>query len=164
MNRAERDPFEHAQRIGRQLGAWAVASVAFGGALAAAAALGALPETWDRVALGIGVQCLVWGAIDGAIAWFGQRDLQRRRAAGEPDDPAATRAFARRLRRLLLLNAGLDVLYVAVGVALITLWQTPDGLGHGIGVVLQGGFLLVFDTVHGTRAATGDGPRASARP
>ena len=143
------DPWRHAARVSAQLGWWALASVLVG------AALLLTPErafgTLAPVAFAFGLQCLIWGAIDGVIASIGARDLRRRRAAGEPQDVAATRTFGRRLRRLLRLNAGLDVVYVAVGLALLTLWRTPEGLGHGLGVVVQGGFLLVFDAWHGWR-------------
>jgi hypothetical protein len=68
-------------------------------------------------------------------------------------DDVAARAGAerRRLRRLLRLNAVLDVGYVAVGVGLLLAWRTEAGVGHGWGVVVQGGFLLVFDAVHAWR-------------
>jgi len=47
-------------------------------------------------------------------------------------------------------DAGLDVLYIAGGVALVqTLGQTDPFLrGSGWGVVVQGGFLLLFDALH----------------
>jgi hypothetical protein len=142
------DPWRLARRVGRQLAAWALLSVAAGGLLAWAAgavASGALGETLRAVAL----QFVLWGAIDGAIAAFGERDRRRRIARGEHRDAAATAAFGARLWRLLRLNAGLDLVYVAVGALLLVLWRTPAGLGHGLGVLVQGGFLLVFDAWHG---------------
>lgn len=143
------DPWRHAARVSAQLAAWALASVALGAALLLAWPLAWLPTELVPVARGFGIQCLVWGAIDGAIALLGARDLGRRRAAGEHTDAAGSHAFAARLRKLLRLNAGLDVLYVLVGVALVLLWRTPEGLGHGLGVMVQGGFLLAFDGWHG---------------
>lgn len=54
----------------------------------------------------------------------------------------------RNLLRLLKVNAFLDVGYVAVGLAM-TLWgRTPLLQGFGWGIILQGGFLLLFDTSH----------------
>lgn len=143
------DPWRHAAQVSTQLGWWAVGSVLVGATLLLAPerVVGALAPA----SFAFGLQCLIWGAIDGVIALIGAFDLRRRRAAGEPLDLAATRAFGRRLRRLLRLNAGLDVVYVAVGLALLALWRTPEGLGHGLGVVVQGGFLLVFDAWHGWR-------------
>lgn len=52
--------------------------------------------------------------------------------------------------RILLINAGLDLAYIGIGAAL---WnrgisrQSSRVLGYGKSIVLQGGFLLVFDTL-----------------
>lgn len=150
------DPWRAARRVGRQLALWALLSVAAAGLLAWAAAVvgGDLGVTLRAVAL----QFVVWGAVDGAIAAIGERDGRRRIARGEDRDPAATRAFGARLRRLLRLNAGLDLVYVAVAVALLVGWRTPAGSGHGLGVLIQGGFLLAFDAWHGFRGAGGGDP------
>lgn len=137
------DPWRASARIGLQLGAWALASVALGALLWVAA-----PGPGVRA---FALQFLVWGAIDGAIALAGAAALRRARARGEVDDPARAPAERRRLRRLLLVNAWLDVGYVVVGVALLALWRTPEGAGHGLGVLVQGGFLLGFDAVHARR-------------
>jgi hypothetical protein len=51
------------------------------------------------------------------------------------------------LRRLLLINAGLDVAYVAVGAVLMSR-PMPALRGPGMAVVIQGLFLLAFDTAH----------------
>lgn len=109
-------------RLTRVLGAWAIGSAAVGALLAVR------PAT-----RGSGRQTLVWGAVDGAIAYVGRR----RRASRGPTDPA-------RLRRVLLVNAGLDVGYVAAGA-----WLVRDGRwrGDGVAVVVQGAFLLVLDSV-----------------
>jgi hypothetical protein len=141
------DPWRQARRIAVQLGAWAVLSLAAAGVLAAAAA--AADTASGATLRAIALQFALWGAIDGAIAAAGERDRRRRLERGEGVDPVATRAFAARLRRLLRLNAALDVAYVAVGLTLIGAWRTPDGLGHGLGVLVQGGFLLLFDAWHG---------------
>lgn len=71
------------------------------------------------------------GAVDGAIAYVGKR----RRTANGPTDPT-------RLRRVLLVNAGLDVGYLAAGG-----WLMRDGRwrGDGAAVLVQGLFLLVLD-------------------
>jgi hypothetical protein len=110
------------QRLTQVLGAWAAGSVVVGGVLAAR------PGT-----RGLGRQTAAWGAVDGAIALVGAR----RRAGGGPTPPL-------RLRRVLLVNAALDVGYVATGA-----WLVRDGRwrGDGIAVVVQGAFLLVLDTV-----------------
>ena len=119
------------QRLTRVLGGWAAASVAVGAVLAAS------PRT-----RGFGRQTAAWGAVDGAIALVGSR----RRAAQGPTDPA-------RLRRVLLLNSGLDVGYLAAGG-----WLVRDGRwrGDGLAVLVQGAFLLALDTT-AARALSGLG-------
>ena len=55
-----------------------------------------------------------------------------------------------KLKRILLINTGLDVLYVTSGIALIlTLGANDIGWqGHGWGIIVQGGFLFFFDLYH----------------
>ncbi len=129
--------------VGRRLLAWSAASVIAGVLLLA------LGDPWWQ---GFGLQAVVWGAIDGAIGLIGivSAGRSRRRAA---DDPAADAREARKLRRLLLLNAGLDVLYIAGGliVAGPVAAGDPFVAGNGWGIVLQGAFLLLFDLLHGLR-------------
>jgi hypothetical protein len=74
-----------------------------------------------------------WGFINSAIAMIGF-------LTPEPE--------LENLRNLLLINAGVDVLYIATGVFMLTraesFWQ-----GAGLGVVIQGTFLLIFDLWQG---------------
>ena len=65
---------------------------------------------------GFGVQALLWGAIDAAIAAFGLRNTTRQRAAAH--DAASIEREARKLQRLLWINTGLDVLYIGGGILL----------------------------------------------
>jgi hypothetical protein len=98
-----------------------------------------------------GVQAAAWGAIDAMIALLGQRTAKRRKLgyadplAGDVGDDEG-----RKLRRLLWINAGLDVLYVAGGLVLtLTLGRSnTNWRGHGWGIAVQGAFLLVFDWIH----------------
>jgi hypothetical protein len=101
-----------------------------------------------------GIQALAWGAVDALIALVGLWATQRRRA--QLADPAAPRRLAqeeRTLRRLLWINTGLDVLYVAAGLAIsLTLGSTDRRWqGHGWGIMVQGAFLFIFDLVHAQR-------------
>ena len=113
------------QDVVRVLGRWAVGSVLVGAALSA-----------DPRTRGFGRQTAAWGLVDGAIALVGAR----RQAAGRTTEPA-------RLRRVLLVNAGLDVGYLATGAALLrTRWRSD-----GAAVLVQGAFLLVLDTMAARR-------------
>ena len=109
-------------RLTQVLGGWAAGSVVVGAALSAA------PRT-----RGFGRQTAVWGLVDGLIAYGGRR----KRARTGPADPA-------RLRRVLLVNAGLDVGYLATGAVLV---RRTRFAGDGWAVLVQGAFLLVLDSV-----------------
>lgn len=131
--------------VSRRLLRWSALSVSAGLLMAISA---------EPVERGIGEQFLAWGAVDGAIAlagtWFGRRRLAIR---GDPERPATD---ARNLRRLLLVNAGLDVFYVLGGAGLVLGRGRSDETwrGRGLGVMVQGGFLLAFDLWHGLRFPT----------
>ncbi len=126
--------------LSRRLLLWSALSIAAGIGLLA------FGEPFWR---GFGLQAVVWGAIDAAIALFGQRAAARRRAKG-PHGPEALAREARNLRRLLWINTGLDVLYVAGGLALVYTMaaQNPFAGGNGWGIIVQGGFLFFFDLLH----------------
>ena len=114
------------QDVTRALGRWAAGSLLVGGALAA------VPRT-----RGFGRQTAAWGAVDGVIAVVGAR----RAARGRTTAPA-------RLRRVLLVNAGLDVGYLAAGAWLSA---RPRWRGDGLAVLVQGAFLLALDTAGARR-------------
>lgn len=116
----------------RTLGRWALGSVVAGALLSA-----------DPRTRGFGRQTAAWGAVDGAIALVGAR----RQAAGRTTPPD-------RLRRVLLVNAGLDVGYLAAGAWLA---RRPRWRGDGAAVVVQGAFLLWLDASRARRLA-GPGP------
>ena len=131
--------WEFADVLGRRLVFWGVLSaiVGLGPALAGA-------PFWR----GLGTMFLAWGAID-AVIGAGARVLAERNRRASIGDVARRDRDAARLRTILLVNAGLDVLYVAFGAWLVAsagsdAWRA----GAGWGVVVQGGFLLVFDLVH----------------
>ncbi|MDX2039538.1 MAG: hypothetical protein SFX72_23060 [Isosphaeraceae bacterium] len=71
----------------------------------------------------------IWALVDGILAWFG--------LVNRPG-PLAD------LSRLLLINAGLDVVYLAAAVFLMTR-KGAMLRGFGLAVAIQGGFLLLFD-------------------
>ena len=77
-----------------------------------------------------------------------------RRGVGQnsptPLDLASVQPETRKLRRLLWLNTLLDILYVAGGLGLRAIRgrNEPAWRGHGWGIVVQGGFLFLFDLYH----------------
>jgi len=103
---------------------------------------------------GFGMQAILWGAIEAAIAV--RAHLRAQRQSALPSTLAERAQEAQRLRRLLWLNTGLDVLYVAGGLALaFTLGASdPAWRGHGWGIVAQGGFLFLFDLFHARSVPT----------
>ncbi len=74
-----------------------------------------------------------WGFVNSAIALIGL-------LGAETQDYAA-------LRTTLWINAGLDVLYVASGLYLLSRTE-ETWRGAGTAILIQGGFLLVFDVLH----------------
>jgi hypothetical protein len=104
-----------------------------------------------RFWLGMGLQFIAWGAVNGVIAWLGGRSARQRHASLEADQmQSAQIAEKRKIGRILWINTALDVLYVLGGGYLArTLGaNNPFWYGTGIGVIIQGGFLFFFDWLH----------------
>jgi hypothetical protein len=82
-----------------------------------------------------------WGIVDALIALF----------AGRPNSKSFS---GKALHRILLFNAGLDVLYMLGGLSLARTKGAADEKmrGQGWGIVLQGLFLFKFDLIHGLLA------------
>jgi hypothetical protein len=99
---------------------------------------------------GFGVQTAAWGLIDGVIALAGARGAAAKAARPESHPPARQAEEAATLRRVLGINAGLDVAYVLGGLVLARTRgrKEPFLRGTGWGIVAQGAFLLGFDLVH----------------
>src|SRR3569832_2109310 len=118
--------FHFQERVLKILLAWGAGSVAVG-----APALLSRNQALRHA----GIQALAWGAIDAALAYLGRRGARAKIAAQA--QVGATQA--RRFRTILLVNAGLDVGYVAGGLALArTSRGRADRLGMGIGILVQG--------------------------
>lgn len=120
------------RQLSSRLMVWSVASMAVGAVLLFAS------DFWR----GFGLQCFVWGAIDLLIAWFGQRSMNKKlREAKNASEEV------RSLKRILLINAGLDVVYLLIGVSIWVFWGRTGvfTVGNAVGVLLQGSFLLWFD-------------------
>lgn len=93
----------------------------------------------------MGYQMLGWGAVNGVIAGVGA--IGARRARTQAKDWTLER---RRLRRILWINAGLDVGYMTLG-AFLASRPDPRLRGNGYGIMLQGAGLLVIDAWHALR-------------
>jgi hypothetical protein len=120
------------------LGGWAVANMV-------AAPVGALQSSgWQR---DFWIMNGGWNVVNLAIAGWA---LTAGRA--DPSDwqtLADVEAARRQFGTILWVNAGLDVAYIATGAALARNGRMNGSdrrLGFGRSVVLQGAFLLVFDT------------------
>jgi hypothetical protein len=97
-----------------------------------------------------GLQAVSWGVIDVLLAVVGRRQALVRAeqfAAGALDETDAEREAAH-FARILLFNAGLDVGYIAAGgFTAARFADRPDRRGLGIGILVQGVFLLLFDAL-----------------
>ena len=89
-----------------------------------------------------GVQQIAWGAVDLIIAI-----VALAMQAGKNPAQMELQKQKRDFRFSLWLNTGLDVLYMVAGVLMMTVWGKQLA-GHGAGVLVQGGFLFVFDLVN----------------
>jgi hypothetical protein len=97
-----------------------------------------------------GIQAASWGAIDAALAIAGRRRalLKAEAFAAEDIGEAEAAREAEQFQRVLLVNAGLDVLYVAAGaLTALRFRDRPKRAGLGWGIAVQGLFLLAFDTL-----------------
>jgi hypothetical protein len=132
----------HFQRlISRRLLAWASISVISGLVM-----YFSKNKFWRN----LGAQFASWGIINAGIAVFGDVSTQNRIANIEnPGTPDTLANETKKLRLILLINAGLDVFYILGGRGLAQR-DKGDGAqrGHGIGIIIQGAFLLIFDIVH----------------
>lgn len=89
-----------------------------------------------------------WGAVNLAIAGFSYTSLSGADPLAADLNHAIRQAV--NLDNILLLNAGLDLGYIAAGA-----WLNERGLrkkserlrGYGTSLMIQGGFLLIFDAV-----------------
>lgn len=128
--------------VSRRLLIWAVGNVALGVWL---------QQRRNKFWRGVGMQSLSWGAINAGIAIIGSGVANWRKSRMEnPYAAPIVEKEHRNLFRALWINAILDVFYVLGGLALALTRGKRDRLmrGNGWGVVMQGGFLLLFDAIH----------------
>ncbi len=95
-----------------------------------------------------GLQALMWGAIDAALALFAlrtSRSREQRYEQGELGDVDVAKE-ARSFQRIVQVNAGLDVGYVLGGAWMTRRFRNrEDRRGMGVGILVQGTWLLLFD-------------------
>lgn len=92
---------------------------------------------------------VMWGGINLAIAGLGYWGANREKIDNPTQEGAMKRQ--RKIERTYLINAGLDVVYVASG---LLMNKTSDNQknpekfkGYGNSIMLQGGFLLLYDGI-----------------
>lgn len=146
--------WQFSAQVSARLLRWATASTLVGLALLPARAF------WR----GVGAQAVGWGVIDAAIALVGGVMGQRSRSRlADPHAPDVLAREARNLRRLLWINAGLDVLYMLGGWLWARRKRDAFGKGTGWGIVVQGAFLFGFDLYHALRVPRDGQGRAAFR-
>lgn len=139
------------RRLGISLAVWGTGSAVLGTA--------ALLRGDSERTRAFGRQTAAWGLVDLGIAALAHVRASRRDRAMDDGDRA-------RLHRLLVVNAVLDAGYVAAGAAV---WARADSVRHrwpgargysaeslrgdGAAVVVQGGFLLLLDTLFAARTS-----------
>jgi hypothetical protein len=108
------------------------------------------PDSDAPVWCGLASQFAGWGIIDLGIAWLGLSSSKKRAADPAAHNIAQQHQARAHLRKLLWVNTGLDIGYIAGGALLsrtkgrhIRFWR-----GAGRGIILQGGFLFIFDLIH----------------
>jgi hypothetical protein len=100
---------------------------------------------------GVGSQFAGWAVINIGIAVFGDRATQTRAQKPDANSPLIREGQATNLRRLLWINAGLDVLYMIGGALFALRAKTDQRRGVGVGIIIQGLFLFIFDVLHAPR-------------
>ncbi|MCK6604103.1 MAG: hypothetical protein L6Q59_04315 [Ignavibacteriaceae bacterium] len=91
----------------------------------------------------------MWNLVNFGIAAFGYSDAVNAVPSDKLSDALKQSA---EMQNILLLNAGLDVAYIVTGFLLREKGKTSEKYseilkGYGSSLVLQGSFLLIFDTI-----------------
>lgn len=139
LNKARIRTNEHGMKA---LGAWGAVNLVSG----VAGMLSAKDDEWKA----FHEMNAIWGAVNGGIAIIGYAGSRK-----ELQEQLSCSKLLQRYegtKRLYLINAGLDVLYVGTGALL---WQHGDHTssspamwrGFGKSLVVQGAFLFVFDNI-----------------
>lgn len=131
------------QRLLLQLSVWSLLNLFAGSITVALTRAGSF---WSA----FGGMNAVWGLVNLIIAGLSLYGVRKKILSGLCNE----REERSRLLRLLKVNAFLDVGYVAVGIGMVLWGKTPLVQGFGWGIVLQGGFLMLFDAWHYRRGGS----------
>lgn len=128
------------------LGSWAIGNIVLNSSLLIAGTDDKRTEAFYQMNIG-------WNAVNLALAIPGFINARNRlQKAYKPENAADILDETQKIEKILLLNTGLDVAYMAAGGWLMNI-QTSDIAqkmqfeGFGAGLILQGGFLFVFDII-----------------
>ena len=92
----------------------------------------------------VGFQFLIWGFIDTLIALAPSIYRKLRRSVHIEN--------LTKLKKILIINSLLDLGYVTIGILIfIGIFNINEYNGHGIGVIIQGSFLALFDTYYAVK-------------
>lgn len=117
---------------------WALNGWALGNATSLAGVMNADPQSASFHQMNVG-----WGLVNAGLASYGLSN-------NKPIEP-------QKLERIFWINSALDVVYIASGFWLRTEGEkrgNPQWIGWGDSIMIQGGFLLAFDSVMGWRMGT----------
>lgn len=103
-----------------------------------------------RVLKGMGIQFIGWGFVDFLIGYVGKKNAARKRKLDNHQDSVIVKKETENLIRILIINSIADIFYIITGLFIINKKGKSDPFwaGHGIGVLIQGAFLFLFDFVH----------------
>jgi hypothetical protein len=92
-----------------------------------------------------------WGAVDTALAVGGWQNVETNYAAARAETwEGDVQKEANRLWWILIVNGVLDALYIAGGAWLLR-QPSEKRQGMGAGIIVQGGFLLLWDFINAIR-------------
>ena len=112
------------QAIGKRLMTWSIASLIIGMFLIISSPG---PSTFLG---GFGLQAIIWGVINFAVARFILRRKEEQSVEKES--------------RTVRINIGLEIVYLIIGLIIIVFFfQDPYMVGNGVGLIFQG-FVLIF--------------------
>jgi hypothetical protein len=139
--RTKTDIFQFQAMLGKRLVQWGGLSSGLGGVF----------MMWgSRFWGGVGSQFAGWGLVDALLGWFGLRSSREKAAESDAHAQETQLKERKNLLRILAVNSGLDIVYIIGGMWLSNTKGKEDRFwqGTGIGITIQGGFLLVFDLIH----------------